>query len=234
MTTETAASEATTVESQTTLLSVESDSVVESNVNQNSDSEYGYVPEKFMGEEGPDIESLAKSYTELEKKIRTTRPSAPKSAEEYQFETALQLDSDLSNAFKSEALDQGISTDQFKWIMSKYESEINAISMTPEKAEQALKQDWGNDYDTNIALANKAFSAYVDKELAEQVGNNPAVIKVLAKIGAELNEDRASSRDTGIGSGYSQTEIEEIMSSKDYFQNKEKQKLVDAWFFRNG
>ena len=58
----------------------------------------------------------------------------------------------------------------------------------------ALAQTWPSQAvrEQNIGLAFKAFNAFADegdRELMDQIGNNPIVVRLLAAVGKELQED---------------------------------------------
>lgn len=65
------------------------------------------------------------------------------------------------------------------------------------EALEKLKAEWpGEKYDVNVQLANRALSTFGDSDLVEYLrvsgeGNNPQFIKLFAKIGSQLSEDRA-------------------------------------------
>src|SRR3546814_2592066 len=65
---------------------------------------------------------------------------------------------------------------------------------------QALRQEWGQAFDTNLALAQKAVVALGGADLLAELneaglGDSPAVLRMFAKIGAmTAEEDRKSTR----------------------------------------
>jgi hypothetical protein len=140
------------------------------------------------------------------------------------------------NSFKEKALEMGLNTEQFNNALSAYEESMLSIveqyTQTPEKAESVLQEKWGKNYDSNMRDAQKAFNQLVPKDFDEKIGNNPDVIEILAHIGKQLQEDNGSSNlNTGTKSnGMSKLEIEEYMKAPDYWTNKEKQKIVQAWY----
>ena len=76
------------------------------------------------------------------------------------------------------------------------ENEPASMAAERDQATQALKQEWGYDYDKNVRAATRALDVYGDDELRDLVsnssaGNNPAVIKFFARLGAEVTEDMA-------------------------------------------
>jgi len=62
-------------------------------------------------------------------------------------------------------------------------------------AETALKTEWGDKYDVNLNLAKATVTKFGDANLMayinEQGGNDPRLIKSLARIGAAMMEDKS-------------------------------------------
>ena len=62
-------------------------------------------------------------------------------------------------------------------------------------AEATLKTEWGDKYDANLNLAKAVVTKFGDTDLMsyinEQGGNDPRLIKSLAKIGAAMLEDKS-------------------------------------------
>lgn len=57
----------------------------------------------------------------------------------------------------------------------------------------SIRKDWGNNYDANLAIANKAVSAYLPPEAVAALketglGSNPHFVKAFLKIGQSLSE----------------------------------------------
>jgi hypothetical protein len=62
-------------------------------------------------------------------------------------------------------------------------------------AENALKTEWGNAFDTKVSKARQALKDFADpndiKYIEESgLGNNPVLIKMLAKMGESVSEDK--------------------------------------------
>jgi len=197
--------------------------------------DYSWVPKKFMKDGGPDLQGLAKSYANLEKRLGS-RSLASEAIEDYVFETkhGFQYDPEVSSAFKAEAQKMGLSPEQYAWAMEKYEESVAGSTVTAEAAEKALRNDWGKSFDTNLSYARSAWEAFGPSDMdINEVGNNPAVLKILARVGAELGEDKPTARNATPSRGMTETQINEIINSKDYRANKEKQKLVSDWYEAN-
>jgi hypothetical protein len=237
------AAQSDNLQQSTTLLSTVSDSVdtTDSNISNdtivdNSDNPYHYVPEKFMKDGEPDFEKLTKSYTELEKKIGVKAPATSITDYQYEFQKPEDFDMDGFEAFKGIALEQGLTPKQFETVIGLYENSVSAmlsdLRPSAEKASEVLSQEWGDEMDSNMKSAFKAFKQFAPDDLSiDVVGNDPNVIRLLANIGKKMNEDNGlNTGKVGNASKMSKLEIDEMMRSSDYFDNREKQKIVTDWY----
>lgn len=201
-----------------------------------SEDNYDWVPKKYMRDGKPDFQAMEKARANLEKKLSQKGISlAPETPDEYTFEPTdpgLEYDPETSAAFKNEALKMGLTVDQYQFIMQKYEQEVGQYMYTAERAAAELKTAWGDDFAQNLQYANRAFEEYVPSDVSiNEIGNNPAVLKILARIGAELGEDSAPARSTSRGVSHTQEDIERLMASPEYgMAGSEARQTVDAWF----
>jgi len=78
-------------------------------------------------------------------------------------------------------------------IQNQLENEPAMLATQKEETETALKQDWGLDYNKNMKAAQRALQVYGDQEIMDlmntSAGNHPAVVKLFARLGAEVTED---------------------------------------------
>ena len=107
------------------------------------------------------------------------------------------------NEFRNVAHQIGLNNEQVQALMDFQVKEINhemqgtdsRVAAERDEVEQSLKQEWGFEYDKNIRAAHRALDVYGDSEILElmntEVGNNPALIKMFARLGAEVTEDMA-------------------------------------------
>ena len=107
------------------------------------------------------------------------------------------------NEFRSVAHKIGLNNEQVQALMDFQINEINhemqgadtQLNSQREEIEQNLKQEWGYDYDKNVKAAQRAVQVYGDVEVQEllngELGNNPALIKMFARLGKEVTEDIA-------------------------------------------
>lgn len=123
---------------------------------------------------------------------------------------------------------KGITNDQMGFILGEYMQRApglvsGAAELDAETATTALRETWKTDaeFQKNIGLAHRAFMSLVDpadKGKMDEIGNNPMVIRMLAKIGAEMGED------VPVGNGEinleEQQTIRDLMKSEVYTNSK--------------
>ncbi len=143
------------------------------------------------------------------------------------------------NNFKEVAHKIGLNNEQVNALVDYQISEIDgqkgiqeaAIAAGKDEVEQKLKQEWGYDYDKNLKAAMRAISVYGDNDLNEllntEVGNHPALVKLFARLGAEVTEDMAqntTNNTLAVSPLDAQTEIDRIMkdSNHPYFKPSHK------------
>ncbi|MBS3809965.1 MAG: hypothetical protein KGY38_07430 [Desulfobacterales bacterium] len=66
------------------------------------------------------------------------------------------------------------------------------VEQTAQENEQALRKEWGNAYDAEINKAKKAMKSFVPEDVQDdflqKYGNDPAVIRLLNKVGNQISE----------------------------------------------
>lgn len=116
-----------------------------------------YYPEKFWGEEGPDIEKLAKSYNELEKQFRSGKHKAPEG--DYNIEALVQdgLDpEDPGLAIVTEwAKENGVSQKAFDELTQQIFAQTKDIAEQQERDLQSEMQKLGPNAKEKIAMAER-------------------------------------------------------------------------------
>lgn len=167
-----------------------------------------WIPEKFrvLNGDALDVEAsarkLAESYTGLEKRVGSG-DVPPKSADDYTttvpdaFKDVWQED-DRFKAFKADAIGAGLTQKQFDFVVGKYFGVVpelvqGAAQLDAAKATEELRQVWTTDseFKANVGDALKAFEKYADPaDMAriDEIGNNPVVLRILAKVGKETQE----------------------------------------------
>jgi len=82
-----------------------------------------FFPAKFWDDDGPDIEKLAKSYAELEKKFKAGKHKAPEEYDVSQFEDrGLASDDPALSAFQEWSKENGISQAAFEDLVGKIQA----------------------------------------------------------------------------------------------------------------
>jgi hypothetical protein len=99
-----------------------------------------WYPEKFWNDdEGPDLENLAKSYNELQKKFSQGKHKAPEEYDVKMFEEAnIGEDDELFSTYKDWAKENGISQQAFEDLASKF---ISMAGQEQELAEVSYKEE---------------------------------------------------------------------------------------------
>lgn len=173
-----------------------------------------WVPEKFRvtGEDGNfDLEAsskkLAESYKNLEKIKPQNTPDAP-DGYKIDFDESIGLDEDTFNqlvsdesaqAFMKQAHENGLSNEQVNFVVGEYLRRMGGVSQAENdfdigQTEQALSQIWKtkDEFDHNVQLAQAAFNAFVPAQFQQyehEIGQNPAMMAILAQVGKEMQED---------------------------------------------
>lgn len=189
----------------------------------NQTANYDWLPEKFIvktsdGLEVDPIESakkMAASYDGLSKRLGTG-DIPPKDAESYTVdfgEKALMSFDEFkaepeNQEFLKQAHELGMTEKQVQFVLGQYMERLPEIiqagkDATLEAAQSALNEVWKSEaeFTRNLQGAYKAFQHYAspeDKQLIDQIGNNPLVIKLLANIGKDLQEDDGIAKPQGI------------------------------------
>lgn len=199
-----------------------------------------WIPEKYrvVGEDGKlnvegSARKLADAYTHLEKRMGSG-DAPPKTADDYAPEVKAEgfnwdefkADPRMQSFMKS-AHSKGITNDQMSFIISEYaqiapELVNGAAALDSEAATTQLRETWKTDaeFKKNIGLAFRAFNTLADdgdKGHMDEIGNNPIVIRMLAKIGAEMQEDSPAGADSNPGE---QQTIRDLMKSPAYMDPK--------------
>lgn len=199
-----------------------------------------WIPEKFrvMGEDGKlSIESsarkLAENYTHLEKRMGSG-DAPPKTSDEYAPKVEVEgfnweefkADPRMQSFMKT-AHAKGITNDQMSFILGEYAQRApelvgGAAELDSQSATTQLREVWKTDaeFKQNIGLAFRAFNSLADdadKGRIDEIGNNPMVIRMLAKVGAEMQEDAPAGGDVNLEE---QQTILDLMKSPAYMDPK--------------
>lgn len=125
----------------------------------------------------------------------------PESAEGYELPVPEGDSGEFAGAASSKMFELGVSKKQAQGIAEWYNTQqALAIEQVHQQREQqateniaAIRKEWGNNFDSNVAVANKAISAYLTPEAIQALkesglGSNPHFVKAFHKIGQSLSE----------------------------------------------
>lgn len=171
-----------------------------------------WLPEKYQVKDDAgalDVEQsarkMAEAHVHLEKRLGSG-DAPPKTPEEYA--PKVEAEGFKWDEFKSDprmqgfmkaAHAKGITNDQMSFILGEYMQQAPALvngaaALDADAAKAELQQTWKSDaeFNKNIGLAFRAFNQLADegdKGRIGEIGNNPIVLRLLAKMGAEMRED---------------------------------------------
>jgi hypothetical protein len=197
------------------------------------------IPEKFhvKKEDGTlDLEAsslkLAENYAKLEKRMGTG-DAPPKTVADYKVEipeTMKDYDIEKDKAFtdfRDKAHKAGMTQAQFDLVMGEYfrvapELVGGAKALDAETCVNELRTTWKSDaqYKTEVGNAYKAAMAYGGDDaegIMKDYGNDPRIVRMMARAGAELGEDKSPSTGGSLPAGQS---VEAVMQSEAYTNAK--------------
>lgn len=147
-----------------------------------------------------DSGQLAQKYLEASTKV----PVVPGDADgyAYQFPEGFETNEMDVTGFRQVAFEAGLTQDQYAKAIGfqvereqRIAEEVRAdIEKNHTESIEALKKEWGDNYEPNVELAKRVYQRFTDeasKQFIEQsrFGDNPAVIKLFHNIGKVLSED---------------------------------------------
>jgi hypothetical protein len=152
----------------------------------------------------------------------------PKTPEDYQpkLPDGVLLDNlkadPLYTGFLKGAHARGLNNDQLSWVLQTF-TERQAMAASPEVAEADLRKDFTSDDALNQALQRsyRATAAFAGNEetrakLEAKFGNDPDFIRLMARIGTEVGEDKPA---PGLSSAEAES-LESLMGSPAYLDGK--------------
>lgn len=199
-----------------------------------------WLPEKYRvsGEDGAlnveqSARKLAEAHVALEKRMGSIG-TAPKTSDEYAPKVEVEgfnweefkADPRMQSFMKS-AHAKGITNEQMSFIIGEYAQRApelvnGAAELDADSAATQLREVWKTDaeFNKNIGLAYRAFNQLADdadKGRMDEIGNNPMVIRMLAKVGAEMQEDAPAGGEVNLAE---QQTIRDLMKSPAYMDPK--------------
>lgn len=162
----------------------------------------------------------------------------PESPDNYKIDVEEGVDPNTLNQFTELAHSIGLTNEQAaklaQFESARYKDYEESIVEGRNKAEEALKAEWGQDYDNRLLGAKEVLNVYKDKypeainELVQgPAGNNPAFLSMLSELYGSLKESGTLQVSQRVNYGMSTTEakeqINDIMdnSSHAYFNEND-------------
>jgi hypothetical protein len=202
---------------------------------QDSTSEYQWVFDKYKDAEGNfDTNKAAEAYASLTKKLNDKGMLPPEAPDGYQFELGENplLNDESINEARTAFHEMGLPSQYAEPLMKLYEQRVSEVmkaveemkgqdvttTFTAEKAANALKDVWGENFNQELKLANTAIKTFYKGDLSENVelANNPVFAQIMAAVGRQLSEDSAPSN-TPPAPSITDAEVEAIMARSDYW-----------------
>jgi hypothetical protein len=129
----------------------------------------------------------------------------PADADGYELEMGegVEADAGMVEWFKKTSHDVGLSGPQAQKLMAAYnemqggrtQTATDAVAQTRSNAELELKREWGQAYDQRIGYATAVLQNFDAEDMAELrmsdgslMGDNPAVVKLMSKVGQFIAE----------------------------------------------
>jgi hypothetical protein len=132
-----------------------------------------------------------------------------------------QVNEEFMKNFREQAHKAGVMPKQAKalldWYLGAESQTVKSANEAKEKAVQeglkGLRSEWGQGYDKNIAMGEMALRELGGDEMLQHVvktglGKDPAFIKLCAKMGEALGEDKLRGEDSRRFSGESPKELQ--------------------------
>lgn len=198
-----------------------------------------WYPEKFWGEDGPDLEKLAKSYGELQKKFSQGKHKAPDEYDTSMFSDAnIPEDDELFNTYRDWAKENGISQDAFEQLAGKF---IQMAGSEAEMAQLSYDEEYkklGNNADAVIksmtdwasSLVRKGVWGQDDFEEFKIMGGTAQGIRALQKLRSYYG-DQAIPVDVGQPEGApSKDELQSMVAKPEYLSDPAYRAKVEKMF----
>jgi hypothetical protein len=150
----------------------------------------------------PDANWDDAKYNEMYDTLGRPKTPADYKVPEFQFEEGLTLDPKKMETAKAALYSAGLTQRQVDQVLKFHFQDTNETYKGAKAGQQAakeavtqqLKQEWGSNYDANVNLAKSVIGKFGDDTIRQAIeagaGNDPALIKLLSKVGAAMLEDK--------------------------------------------
>lgn len=165
---------------------------------------------ELEGKIGEYVPKLPEDATDEERDLYYDALGRPSKASEYEFDGEDKNAAEWTNLWKQEFHSLGLTKAQAKQLSGKWNAQMqamvkahnDAIAAEASTAEQKLRSEMGDKYDTNVELAKRMWLKHGDSEFDKAFADAPshirlATTKLLVKLAALTGEDVSPS--AGIG-----------------------------------
>lgn len=181
----------------------------------------------------PQADWKPEQYAELFNKL-----GRPEKAEGYQLPkmevpAGVELDPAMEQHFRGKLHGLNLTQSQYEGVYKEFigylgtqaEAETQARDKFFAEATESLKKEWGDKYDGNVAMAQKAYDTLGGQEVKalfdkHNLSNNPQVIKFMANLGAKMGEDSATGNGNGqmggITAAQAEAEIKQLSTNPEF------------------
>jgi hypothetical protein len=180
-----------------------------------------------------DVEGLAKSYVNLEKKLGQPKEPEKYEADQYNYEFGedYKPHEAIYKSFTDKAIELGVKPDAYKELIETYvKSEQQAINDFNKEQEalneeftSKLKEDWGNDYSKNLEKAENLWTKFApenaDKMFSKMTPDmKGAVAKAMFNISKTMSDSHveAPNKTQDLTKEEIQNKIKAIYSDKNH------------------
>ena len=152
------------------------------------------------------------------------------------------IEKEVIDGFKKFAHENNYTKDQavnlFNWykdsIVEQSKADIAIVDAAQKEAEDALKADWLNNYETNLDLAAATQAEFFSPETIKlmedyRIGDNPAFLRDMIKLKAKMSEPNLENTIKEQNANETMTikeEIKVLQRSPDYWQSEVKQARI--------
>lgn len=151
-----------------------------------------------------DINGLAKSYVNLEKKLGAPREPESFKAEEYTYNLPenYEANDDIMGVVKEKAVELGISPKNFGALIETFATKENEILASMQEEQQqsqkqfqdSLKEEWGASYEDKLKAADDTWRLVAPQEADSMLSQLPAeqqvvIAKVMDNIASKISEE---------------------------------------------
>lgn len=194
-----------------------------------------------------DLNGLAKSYINLEKKLGA--PKEPERYEEkdytYQLPENYKVNEDLINPIREKAIELGVKPEAFKQLVETFTSKEHEILQQSEESVEAeikalqdgLKKEWGESYDNNLKIAEDTFKRFATEEDQDRFTKlSPegqlAVAKIMHNVSTKIGEGvqgKIGNAQTTLTREEALAKISEIRSNRELDLNTKNRQLASLY-----